>query len=132
MTEKRPTSAKPSIADTASKTKDAPAPKATSSRKVVPKKPVVPNVEPSAPMENQVKEPKIKKAKMVRDSFTMPADDYSRIHQIKERCLKAGVSVKKSEVLRAALVQLSTLADGDLINAVKLVEPIKTGRPPKS
>src|ERR1017187_4435057 len=60
-------------------------------------------VEPIVPPAKPAKEKKSKKVKMVRDSFTMPQDDYAHIAALKERCLKAGVSAKKSEVLRAAL-----------------------------
>lgn len=77
------------------------------------------------------KEEKPRKAKMVRDSFTMPADDYSRIGELKKRCLQAGVHVKKSELLRAGLISLSALPDAALIKAVEQLERIKTGRPPK-
>ena len=50
-----------------------------------------------------IKQEKHKKPKLVRDSFSMPEADYAQIGALKERCLKAGVSAKKSEVLRAAL-----------------------------
>ena len=48
------------------------------------------------------KRPK-KERKVVRDSFTMPQSEYRKIFEIKEACLTAGLSVKKSEVLRAGL-----------------------------
>ena len=68
---------------------------------------------------------------MVRDSFTMPQDDYANIATLKERCLKSGVSAKKSEVLRAALKCLDGLSDKDLLNAIASLKAIKTGRPAK-
>jgi uncharacterized protein (DUF849 family) len=74
---------------------------------------------------------KHKKLKMVRDSFTMPVTDYAHIAALKERCLKAGVSAKKSELLRAALIALSKLNDKALIKAIADLAPIKTGRPVK-
>jgi hypothetical protein len=77
------------------------------------------------------KEEKPKKAKMVRDSFTMPENDYSKIGELKKRCLQAGVHVKKSELLRAGLIGLSALPDAALVKAVEQLERIKTGRPPK-
>jgi hypothetical protein len=79
-----------------------------------------------------VKTEKPKKLKLVRDSFSMPQHDYANIAAIKARCLKAGVSAKKSEVLRAALVCISKLSDKDLFKLIGELEGIKTGRPAKA
>jgi hypothetical protein len=67
--------------------------------------------------------------KVTRDSFTMPAADYAKIARIRERCLQAGVSVTKGEVLRAGLRVLDALSASDLLKAVRAVEKVKTGRP---
>lgn len=77
------------------------------------------------------KKDKPKKIKMVRDSFTMPEDDYAKIAELKKKCLKAGVHIKKSELLRAGLTYLSKLSKPALLKTVKQVEKIKTGRPAK-
>jgi hypothetical protein len=69
------------------------------------------------------------KQKMVRDSFTMPEEDYSRLDALKARCLESGMEIKKSELLRAGLIALSKLAPASLLKAVSEVEKIKTGRP---
>ena len=74
---------------------------------------------------------KTKKAKLVRDSFTMPEPEYAQIAVLKKRCLDAGVSVKKSEILRAAVANLVKLSDASLLAAVRRLEVIKTGRPAK-
>ena len=74
------------------------------------------------------KEPKVK---IVRDSFTMPQSDYLKIAEIKETCLKAGLPVKKSEVLRAGLRALAGMDAAQLKRAMAGVEKIKTGRPKK-
>jgi hypothetical protein len=87
---------------------------------------------PAAASDKAPKAVKPKKQKMVRDSFTMPQNDYAHIAALKERCLKAGLSAKKSEVLRAALVCFSKLSDKDLIKAISDLEKIKTGRPSKA
>jgi len=68
----------------------------------------------------------------VRDSFTMPKSDYDKIAALKQKCLEAGVSVKKSEILRAGLVLLESAALKRLLAAVSAVEQVKTGRPAKS
>ncbi len=92
----------------------------------------VTKVAPIIPSDKASKREKHKKQKMVRDSFTMPESDYAHIAAIKDRCLKAGVSVKKSEVLRAALNCLSNLSDKALTQAIADLETIKTGRPAKN
>ncbi len=73
-----------------------------------------------------------KKEKLIRDSFTLPESDYSTIKQLKERCLAAGIEVKKSEIVRVALNILAKQTDQKLISAVKALPRIKTGRPKKA
>jgi len=75
-----------------------------------------------------VKKPKLK---VVRDSFTMPQSEYQKIAEIKELCLKAGLPVKKSEVLRAGLQALSAMAEAQMLNTLNGLDKIKTGRPNK-
>ena len=70
-----------------------------------------------------------KKAKLVRDSFTLPENDYVLFAAMKARCLACGIEVKKSELLRAALRQLSGLDDAMLVAVMSQIEKIKTGRP---
>lgn len=70
-----------------------------------------------------------KKEKVVRDSFTMPKSDYAKIAELKQRCLSAGVQVKKSELLRAGLLLLAGKDEKGLVDAVSAVELVKTGRP---
>jgi len=72
-----------------------------------------------------------KKDKLVRDSFTMPESEYSLIATVKKRCLANGVSVKKSEVLRAAVIGFAALSDAELTVALQTLVVIKTGRPPQ-
>jgi hypothetical protein len=72
---------------------------------------------------------KLKKPKLVRDSFTMPENEYAVIAALKKRCVAAGVPAKKSEILRAAIANLAKLGDSGLLAAIKRLEVIKTGRP---
>ena len=81
--------------------------------------------------EKPLKKDKPKKIKMIRDSFTMPESDYVKLSELKKKCLEAGVHVKKSELIRAGLLNLSKLADAALLKAIEQVEVIKTGRPVK-
>ncbi|QCP51389.1 hypothetical protein FAZ95_20875 [Trinickia violacea] len=85
-----------------------------------------------APAPAEEKARRAKKEKVVRDSFTMPKSDYAKIDELKKRCVAAGISVKKSELLRAGLQMLAFAADKRLVAAVTALEPVKTGRPSKS
>jgi hypothetical protein len=71
-----------------------------------------------------------KRAKVIRDSFTMPVADYELIGVLKRRCIGLGVAIKKSELLRAGLTVLKRLPDGHLAEVAAAVESVKTGRPP--
>ena len=85
-----------------------------------------------AALQQAAKKPKKEhKKKVVRDSFTMPQNEYARIAEIKEVCLKAKMHVKKSEVLRAGLKLLAGLNAAQLKQALGSLEKIKTGRPHK-
>lgn len=74
---------------------------------------------------------KVRKPKLIRDSFTIPETDYALFASLKQRALTAGIEVKKGEILRAAVVALAKLDDAELVKAIGLVERIKTGRPKK-
>lgn len=71
------------------------------------------------------------KVKVVRDSFTMPQAEYQQIIDIKATCLKSGMHVKKSEVLRASLKVLSALTANELKIVLDSLDKIPTGRPKK-
>lgn len=75
------------------------------------------------------KEGKVKKPKLVRDSFTIPKDEYAAVEILKQRCSALAQPVKKSELLRAGLKALSGMSDAALRKAVQAVPSIKTGRP---
>jgi hypothetical protein len=101
-------------------------------RKSPPVKKAVHEPEPFAAKGNKAGKPaKAKKAKLIRDSFTMPDGEYALIAALKKRCLEAGVSAKKSEILRAAVANLAKLSDASVVAAVRRLEVIKTGRPAK-
>ena len=77
-------------------------------------------------------EQKMKKPKLVRDSFTFPKDEYQAIAGLKQKALGLNHSVKKSEILRAGLMLLNGLQDKAFISALSKVPALKTGRPAKS
>lgn len=78
-----------------------------------------------------VKAPKVPKLKMERDSFTMPKTEYAQFALLKDRLVKLGQPAKKSELLRAGIMQLATMTDAALKAAMAKVPTIKTGRPNK-
>jgi uncharacterized membrane protein len=110
-----------------SKAVKTPTPKAKpvqTSNVVAPKKAVV------AAQPVKVEKPaKVKKPKLVRDSFTIPKDEYDVIDALKVRGGKLGQAVKKSELLRAGIKALAAMSDIQFKAALIKVPTIKTGRP---
>jgi len=76
-------------------------------------------------------EPKTKKPKLVRDSFTFPKEEYQAIAALKQKALGLKHSAKKSEILRAGIKLLSSLNDKAFLAALSNVPDLKTGRPAK-
>ena len=68
---------------------------------------------------------------MERDSFTIPKAEYAQLYVLKDRLAKLGAPAKKSELLRAGIMQLTALSDAALKTALSKVPTIKTGRPKK-
>jgi hypothetical protein len=66
--------------------------------------------------------------RVIRDSFTMPAVDYDLIGDLKSRCIRAGVSVNKSQLLRAGLNVLESMSDEELIKVIDRLIEVKPGR----
>ena len=79
----------------------------------------------------KIEKEKTPKLKMERDSFTMPKLEYAQFYVLKERLVKLGQPAKKSELLRAGIMQLTAMTDAALKAAMSKVPAIKTGRPKK-
>ncbi|AYR25004.1 hypothetical protein [Herbaspirillum rubrisubalbicans] len=77
------------------------------------------------------KAPKAKKVKQVRDSFTMPENEYAVLAQVKKSCLKAGVEIKKSDLLRIGVSLIKNLKIAELKDILGSLTPLKVGRPKK-
>ena len=75
---------------------------------------------------------KVKKPKLVRDSFTIPKAEYTVLVDLKARAAKLASPAKKSELLRAGVKALAAMSDVAFVAALKSVPTIKTGRPAKS
>ncbi|MDE2606026.1 MAG: hypothetical protein KGL68_08925 [Burkholderiales bacterium] len=78
------------------------------------------------------KSEKPKKPKLVRDSFTIPKNEYTALEDLKLRAAKLGRPAKKSEILRAGVMALAAMGDAAFLSSVGAVPAVKTGRPAKS
>ncbi len=94
------------------------------------KVPVKSVAKPLIPTAGMVKG-KIKKSKLVRDSFTMPESEYQILNDVKKAFLKSGIAVKKSELLRAGVALLNTTSEDKLRILIAGLPPLKAGRPKK-
>ena len=74
---------------------------------------------------------KLRKEKLVRDSFTMPEGEYAVLGQVKKACLKAGFEIKKSELLRIGVALISQIDLATLQKVLGALPQLKTGRPKK-
>jgi hypothetical protein len=72
---------------------------------------------------------KVKKAKLVRDSFSMPEAEYAVLGAVKKACLKVGVEVKKSELLRIGVALIQKMDVSGLKGVLATLPPLKAGRP---
>ncbi len=72
---------------------------------------------------------KVKKPKLVRDSFTIPKAEYEALAALKARAAKQGQTPKKSELLRAGIMALTGMSEAQFIKSLQAVPAIKTGRP---
>ena len=57
---------------------------------------------------------KLRKQLVVREKFSIPALEYEQLLELKTRLAGLGVTVKKSEIVRAGLAQISELDDDAL------------------
>ena len=111
--------------------KPAQKPAAEAKAKPIAQKKTQEKAEPT-PASKPLVEPKPKKPKLVRDSFTFPKDEYQAIAGMKQKALGLKHSAKKSEILRAGLKLLNSLNDKAFLAALNSVPALKTGRPAKS
>ena len=132
--------AKPAVKKPVAKPAARPAPKVAAAKPVA-KPAAAPKdekkVEKVEKIEKPVKAEKIEKAakpkkvKQVRDSFTMPENEYAVLAQVKKSCLKAGVEIKKSDLLRIGVSLIKNLKIAELKDILAGLTPLKVGRPKK-
>lgn len=139
--------AKPAVKKPAAKPAARPAPKAAAAKPVATKpvvKPAAPKDEKKVEKVEKIEKPvkaektekiekaaKPKKVKQVRDSFTMPENEYAVLAQVKKSCLKAGVEIKKSDLLRIGVSLIKNLKIAELKDILAGLTPLKVGRPKK-
>jgi len=81
--------------------------------------------------EQKAETPKVPKAKLVRDSFTIPKAEYTTLNELRQRSTRLAAPAKKSELLRAGIELLRGLSDQAFLAALAAVPNLKTGRPKK-
>ncbi len=123
---------KPAAKKPAAKKAGAATPTKAVTKTAAKKAPVKSAVTKTAQAVKTVKPAKVKKPKLVRDSFTIPKDEYVVIESLKTRAGKLGQAVKKSELLRAGVKALAAMSDIQFKAALSNVPTIKTGRPKSS
>ena len=69
--------------------------------------------------------------KLVRDRFKMPAADFVRIATLKQRSLVLQRPARKSELLRAGLLALTRLPDGEFFDILGGIVVPETARSKK-
>jgi hypothetical protein len=69
------------------------------------------------------------KEKVVRDTFSFPISDHQLIITLRKQCLRAGVEISRSEIIRAGLYALKEMSEANLLETVGKIEHIKTGKP---
>jgi hypothetical protein len=88
----------------------------------------MPTVSKAVPAKAASKE-KRPRSKLVLDSFAMPESERKALSEIKRKCLQSGFLIKKSELLRIAVMLLGIQTVDELKTARDELESIKSGRP---
>lgn len=76
-----------------------------------------------APLEEELENPKL-----VHGIFVMSKKEYKALRKLKKDCKKAGVKVKKSELLRAGMTLLNKQAPEEIQALISGLAPLKAGR----
>lgn len=73
-------------------------------------------------------EPQKPRERVVRDTFSMPLNDYELIDKVKQRCLRLGLDTTRSEIVRAGIKHLSEIAEDNLTEILAKIVKLKPGR----
>ncbi len=70
-----------------------------------------------------------KKPRLIRDSFTIPADEYQILIDAKKRLVRSGLEVRKTEIVRAGLAWVGQASLTELKKGLNALRKLKSGRP---
>lgn len=83
----------------------------------------------AAELDNKKAKPARKpQPKVVRDSFTLPENDYNLMLALQDKALDLRVRATKGEILRAGLHALENLSEDHFLKVLNTVEKLKPGR----
>jgi len=102
---------------------------ATATRKTQPKAQPKARPKPEPAAEAPAAPKPDKRQKLVRDSFTIPKNEYAALGELKQRAARLARPAKKSELLRAGVAALAAMSDRAFLAALGAVPSLKTGRP---
>ena len=68
------------------------------------------------------------RAKVVRDNFSFPEEDYQLIESIRRKFISMGKVFNKSEILRLGLIALKDMNENKLNEMSEKIKKIKVGR----
>ena len=71
------------------------------------------------------------KMKTMYDTFSMPESDHAAIQKLRLRCMKLGIDINKSELMRCGLKALEKMKDVELKTITHNLQKIRAGRPPR-
>ena len=71
------------------------------------------------------------KTKLIRDSFAIPEKEYAALVAVKKTCLKAGLEIKKTELIRIGIALVNNLTTAKIKTAQAKLTQISAGRPKK-
>lgn len=64
---------------------------------------------------------------VIRDTFSMPKRDADLITEVRLKCMKAGIDITRSEIVRAGIRHLSQLRSEELCKMIENIEKLKPG-----
>ncbi len=70
-----------------------------------------------------------KKMNVQRIGFSMPTKDIELLEQVKMRCLKMGIDISKSELIRAGIHALNKMKNSDVEKIMTSLSETKIGKP---
>lgn len=66
--------------------------------------------------------------RVVRDSFSMPEDEYAAVAHVRKRLIKKEIVASKSQVVRMAFALLGRLDDKELVKLFESLPEVRAGR----